>query len=547
MLRDYQNKDKQAIYDAWDAGHDNVLYRLPTGGGKTITFCSIAVEMAVTPKNKTPTAITVHRKELLQQISCTLAEQKVMHNIIAPRPVILGIVASHRKLFGKQFYDYMAPISVVSVDTLNARIMKHEKWAKSIRLWIVDEAAHLLKNNKWGRAMSYFPNAKGLGVTATPQRLDKRGLGRHADGLFDVMIEGPDTRWLIQNGYLCKYKIAVPASDYQEYLKKAGSNSDYSKGAMTKASRESQITGDVVENYLKFAYEKQAILFASDINSAKIMEQKFRDRKISAKLLTSLTNDKDRLDSMIDFREKKTKILLNVDLFDEGLDVPGIECVIMARPTMSLSKFLQMGGRGLRIAKGKDFLMIIDHVGNVARHGLLDSPRQWTLDRIVKRRDTINLIRICSNVECNTPYDRLLTECPWCGAEAFSNGGGGGGKIGPAQVDGDLYLIDPEVLHQMEKETQLETPESVAKRVSIAAGGPAGIKAMKNQVERIKTQKKLSEVIAMYAGRQRTSYGLGDRAIHKKFYISFGMTITTALSEPKADMSHTIEKLENDL
>jgi superfamily II DNA or RNA helicase len=545
-LRPYQEEIKQKVYDAWGNGHDNVLLVMPTGLGKTYTFCSIVVDFAVTPINKEPTAIMVHRKELVQQISLTLSSVGVMHNIIAPRPTIMGIVAAQRRLYKKQFYDYMSPVTVLSVDTLNARIATHEKWAKTIRRWVTDEAAHLLKDNKWGEAVANFRGAKGLGVTATPQRLDKRGLGRHADGVFDVMVEGPSSRWGIREGFLSKYKIAIPLSDYQDHLKRANSGSDFSKEAMSQASQQSHIIGDVVINYKKFANDKQAILFATDIISAGKMNDKFNESGVPAVLLTGLSTDKERLDGMIAFREKRVKVLINVDLFDEGLDVPGIECVIMARPTMSLGKFLQMVGRGLRPIEGKEYLVLIDHVGNVARHGLPDSDRKWTLDRIVKRRDTVNFIRICSNVKCNSPYDRLLDACPWCGEPAFSGVKGGGGcRVGPKAVDGDLTLIDPDTLREMEAATQLETPESVANRVGLAAGTPAGLRAMRNQNERIETQKKLSEAIAIYAGNLKNA-GFTDRQIHKRFFIEYDMTITQSLAEPKADMIRMIERLGND-
>jgi DNA repair protein RadD len=342
ILRDYQIELKRLIYEAWQSGHRNVLAVLPTGMGKTKKFCSLTIDVAILSQTKTPTVIMVHRKELVQQISITLAEEHIPHNIIAPRPVIKGIVAAHRRLLKKQFYDFNSIVTVVSVDTLNARIEKHAKWAQSIRLWITDEATHLLKNNKWGRAVEYFPNAVGLGVTATPQRLDKRGLGRHADGVFDVMVQGPSTRWGIDNGYLCKYKIAIPSSDYQRYLGKAADGSDYSAKAMAAASAQSQIVGDMVLNYKKFANGKQAIYFVTDIITGKRTEKKFNDAGVRAVLLTSENTDKERLDALIDYRDKKIKVLINIDLFDEGLDVPGIEAVGMGRPTKSLTKFLQI-------------------------------------------------------------------------------------------------------------------------------------------------------------------------------------------------------------
>lgn len=545
VLRNYQTALKQAIYDAWTSGHKNVLAVMPTGTGKTKTFSSITIDMAVLSDAKIPTAIIVHRKELVQQISLTLAEEEIVHNIIAPRPVILGIVSAHRRVLSRQFYDYNSNITVVSVDTLNARILKHEQWAKTIRLWITDEAAHLLKNNKWGKAVEYFPNAIGLGVTATPQRLDKKGLGRHADGVFDTMVEGPTTRWGIDNNYLCKYKIAIPQSDYQNFLGKAAEGSDYSKEAMITASNKSHIVGDIVTNYQKFADKKQAIVFTTDIGTGHKLEKKFKDDGIKAKFLSSESSDKERLDAMIDYKDKKIQVLINVDLFDEGLDVPGIECVILGRPTMSLSKFLQMIGRGLRPAPGKSHLIIIDHVGNVTTHGLPDAKRNWTLDRIVKRRDKTNFIRICANIMCNAPYDRTLIECPWCGEPAVINSkSSGGGKIPPIEVDGDLYLIDSDTLREMEANTRLPDPDVIRKRVEHVAGANAGKKAYMAQVERINTQKDLVNAVAQWAGKLR-SFGYHDRSIHKKFYLQFERTISECLSEPKVEMLKTIKELED--
>lgn len=546
-LRPYQAELKPKIFAAWQAGYKNVLLVMPTGMGKTKLFCSVAIDIAIDPNGpRYPTAISVHRKELVQQISLTLAEEGIFHNIIAPRPVILGIIAAHRQLFHKSFYDSNGRVTAVSVDTLNARIGRHQNWAKSIRFWIKDEAAHVLKNNKWGKAVSYFPNAFGLGVTATPQRLDKRGLGSHADGVFDIMIQGPTSRWGIEHGFLCNYKIAVPPSDYRDHLKAATEGSDFSAEARSIASAKSHIVGNVVRDYIKFAFEKQAILFADSIEAGAKMERKFRDTNIKAKLLTGDTDDKERLQALIDFREKKIQVLLNVDLFDEGLDVPGIECVIMARPTMSLGKYLQMIGRGLRPAKNKEFLIIIDHVGNVREHGLPDAGRYWTLDRIVKRRDKVNLIRICMNYECNSPFDRILTECPYCGLEVSkgSSSGTGGGKPSLAEVDGDLYLMDAETLRQMEAYVQLESPADIAKRVSKAAGGPAGIAAMRAQQERIEMQKELVDAIATWAGKMRMN-NYTDRQIHKAFYLHYGMTITQAISQTRAEMLNTKEEVEN--
>ncbi len=313
------------------------------------------------------------------------------------------------------------------------------------------------------------------------------------------------------------------------------------------ASKKSHIIGDVVINYQKFASGKQAILFASDTTTGHEMEAKFRAAGITAKLLTAETPDKDRLDAMIDFREKRIKVLLNVDLFDEGLDVPGIECVIHARPTKSLSKYRQMNGRGLRPAAGKDFLIIIDHVGNVTEHGLPCDASDWTLDRIVRRRDKTNFIRICSNVECNAPYDRTLITCPWCGTDAIigSNGGGGGGRVPPRQVDGDLFLMDPDTIRELEEKAILADPAIIGKKVGFATNNKnAGTKAMKDQLLRIETQKELALVIARWAGKMK-HYGYSDRQINKRFYLTHDKTISECLAEPRADMLVMMDQIKD--
>ena len=542
-LRNYQENAKLDIYNAWNSNFKNVLLRVPTGGGKTVTFCSLVIDTMDTER----TVIMVHRKELVQQICLTLARSGILHNIIASRKDIKGIISAQRRLFNKQFYNVNSRVSVISVDTLLSRKERYRDWCKSITQVITDEAAHVLKENKWGQAHALFVNARGLGVTATPERLDRKGLGSHADGIYDVMVEGPSTRWMIDNGYLSKYKIAIPDSDYQQYLQSKSTTSDYSKKAMMQASKQSHIVGDVVENYKKFANGKQAILFATDIETAKKMEKQFNDAGVKAKELNGTTNDGERLNSIIDFEKKKIKVLINVDLFDEGLDVPNIECVIMARPTKSLGKYLQMIGRGLRIADGKPYMILIDHVGNVMEHGLPCANRQWTLDRIRKSNKKLNFLRICSNFMCNSPYDRALTECPWCGEEAIkAKRGEGGGRIPPQMVDGDLSLIDPETMMELERKVSLESPARMGERVSSAVNAAAGIKAMKNQQERIATQKILSEAIAKWAGQMKEYYHYSDRTIHKKFYLYQGMTITEALGESNMQMKLITENISNE-
>jgi superfamily II DNA or RNA helicase len=272
------------------------------------------------------------------------------------------------------------------------------------------------------------------------------------------------------------------------------------------------------------------------------MADNFNEAGVPAAFLSSLSGDLDRFKTVNKFKFNEIKVLLNVDLFDEGFDVPVVEgkkiveTVILARPTMSLAKCLQQVGRALRPSPNKPHALIIDHVGNIKRHGLPCADRKWTLNDI-ERKKKPSTIRTCG--ECLSVYDRVLTACPYCGAEpkAASNSDG---RVPPAFVDGDLVLIDPQTLSEMEAKTILESPDSVAQRVSHAAGLPAAKRAYKNQEKRINTQQVLRDVIAAWAGRQK-ELGLDDSEIHKQFYLDFNKTINEALAEPTAQMEESIE------
>ena len=556
-LRDYQVRLKNEIFSAWNDGFTNVLAVSPTGSGKAKTLCSLAQDLAY--QYGMPTVIKVHRKELVTQLCMDLAEMDVPHNIIAQRSTILEIMEAERRAHGRHFYDHRSPVTVVSLDTLWSRKDKYREWLSRQRVWILDEAAHQLKDNKWGKVASLFPNGTlGVGFTATPCRLDKKGLGRHAFGLFDKMVLGPTVKHLIAEGYLANYKIAVPKTDYRDHLKDSGdSNKDYTVKARTHASLHSHIVGDTVENYKKYSMGQQAIVFADSIEAGLRMEEQFLAHNIPAKLLTGNTPNRERINAVFDYKAHKIKVLINIDLFDEGFDCPGTYSVIMARPTKSLSKFLQMCGRSLRpvYAQGYDlltaegrimaqqngpkpFAIIIDQVGNVPEHLLPDMNRRWTLDNIIRRREKVSLLRICANETCNQPYDRVLHECPYCGepsVKAYTRQAGESSREALKVVEGDLDLLDPETLRQMYKDIELEDPVKMEERITRIVGKAAGIHARKNQEARIAQQGKLAKAIARWSYREKF-HGYKDRSIKKKFWLTFGESIESALSLPKAEM-----------
>lgn len=543
-LRDYQTYCVDECHKLIDIGQ-NPCVVVPTGGGKSLIIGQLAHDYTQQGKK---VAIMVHRKELLSQLSIALCRYNITHNIIAPPAVARQIITIQRKEFSKQFYHHSSNIGIISVDTLNSRARLYEQWIKNVDYVMIDEAAHVLKTNKWGRAISLFVKAVKIGFTATPERLDKKGLGSWNDGMFDKIVQGPKVKELIERGYLCKYQIVAPRSDFEEYLGHVKlSTSDYSHDVIATAANKSRIVGDVVTNYQKFANGTQAIVFAPTLEVGEKMEKQFIEAGIPAKFISSLSGDLERFNAVNDFKFNKINVLLNVDLLDEGFDVPIaegkkiVETVILARPTMSLGKCLQQIGRGLRPSPNKKIAVFIDHVGNVKRHGLPCANRNWSLDRPGKRKKS-SRVRTCHN--CLSVYDRVEVKCPYCGAGPVVESAKG--RVPPEMCDGDLVLIDPETLAQMEFKTKLEDPLKIAERVTHVAGIPAGKKAYKTQVERINVQADLKDLIAVWAGKQH-ALGLDDRQIHKQFYLDYEMTINQALSVPKLQMNEIINDIKNDL
>lgn len=333
QLRPYQTEGKRDVYDAWNAGAENVLLVEPTGAGKTVIFSDIIHE------NDSASCAIAHRQELVGQISMALARNEVRHKIIGPTKVIRTIVNYHMLEFGKSYYDPSSFCGVAGVDTLVRRKNDHElsRWLKSIGLWVLDEGHHCLKENKWGEAAAMMPNAKGLLVTATPDRADGKGLGRHADGLADVMVEGPTMRDLINKGYLTDYRIFAPKTEDLDLTNVDISKvtGDYNPNKLKTAIRKSHIVGDVVKHYLRIAPGKLGITFATDVETATEIASQFNAAGVPAAVVSSNTPDAERIAIQRQFKERELLQIVNVDIYGEGVDIPGVEVVSMARPTKS--------------------------------------------------------------------------------------------------------------------------------------------------------------------------------------------------------------------
>lgn len=525
ILRPDQALGKQQIYHDWSAGSRNVLYVLPTGGGKSIVTSDIVLDGA---RDRMRQVVMAHRNELVSQMSMHIANRGIPHRIVGAASTVSQITRAHRRVYGRSFVNPSAPTAVVGVDTVIARADELKPWLHQIERWVCDEAHHLLRTNKWGKAVEMMPHAHGLGVTATPCRADGRGLGREYDGVFDSMVEGPTMRQLIEWGNLSDYEIVCPESDLRVTDEDVGASGDVSARKLKAAAEKSHIVGDVVENYQRWAAGRKAIVFATDIETSNHIAQRFNEAGIRAASLSSKTPVAVREKYIGEFKDGRLQVLVNVDLFDEGFDVPSCDVVIMARPTWSLGKYMQMVGRALRYVPGK-VALIIDHVSNVKRHGLPSKHRVWTLARRDKRGksepdpDDIP-VTICK--ECTRPYERFHRACPYCGAfpplpEPSERS--------IEMVDGDLMLLDRATLERMRAATELESPADMAGRVAAAAGDIAGKGAAKRQMEKIEAQAALSDAIAQWAGIGRAA-GMSDVEMYRRFYLTTGMDVLSALS-----------------
>jgi len=537
-LRPYQQQLESDIYAAWGGGARHVVGVLPTGGGKTVTFANVIHAF------DGPSCAIAHRQELVTQISVALAREGVKHQIIGPDSVVKQAINTHMAELGSNLIHPGARVAVAGVDTLPRRAGSMSRWMKSVGLWVQDEAHHLLRDNKWGKAAALFPNAKGLGVTATPTRADGKGLGSHADGLFDAMVEGPTMRELIDAGYLTDYRIFAPPSDFSMDGEEVGRSGDWSTQQMRRAAKKSHVVGDVVAHYLRIAPGKLGITFAPDVETAGDIAEQFRAAGVAASMVHGGTSDHERADALKRFARRELMQLVNVDLFGEGFDLPAVEVVSFARPTQSFSLYCQQFGRALRLLispvlhgawdiftgaqrrghiadSEKPYAVVIDHVGNVHRHGLPDAARTWTLDRREKRARSgpSDEIPTTSCIKCTAVYERVRSVCPYCGfkAEPMSRGG-------PEFVDGDLTELDPAALRELRGEiARISGPV----RYPASLSGPARARLHKVHHERQQIQAALRESIAWWAGYQR-SRGRADSESYRRFYFAFGVDVMTA-------------------
>ena len=384
-LRPYQSAMIAEARELMRQGVRCPLLVAPTGGGKRL-MAIYTIKRAVQRGKRC--WLLVHRRELLDQAARTLDEAGLPFGVIQSgvRP------------------DYRQQAQLASVQTLTRRI----RGIPAPDFIFVDEAHHA-RAATWEALLAAFPQAFILGFTATPVRQDGRALGPR----FDRIVTGPSMRWLIDQGYLADYRLfAPPGTDVSAIRTMAG---DYRSDELAEVVDRPQIVGDVVTHYQRLAPSSQAICFGVNIRHSEHLAEAFATAGISARHLAGTTDRRTRSLILEDFAAGRFRVLCNVDILGEGLDVAGIETVICARPTQSLAVYLQQIGRGLRVKPNGRPATILDHAGNSLRHGLPDEDRAWTLeDEATKRkRPSGQGIKICPSCFAALAPQRVV--CSECG------------------------------------------------------------------------------------------------------------------------------------
>ena len=352
---------------------------------------------------------------------------------------VLGVVRVdrvevHERTGDPTYMGVLADHHVYNIEVLG----HHNYFADGV---LVHNCHHAVAGT-WTKILAHAPGVYHIGLTATPVRLDGKGLSMH----FDDIILGPTVNDLIARGYLADYEVYAPQLASTAGLHtRAG---DYAKDEVAAMMEKPTITGDAIAHYKRLAWGKRAIVFASSIKHSMAIAQQFREQQIPAAHVDGDTERDERLRIMSAFRDGSIRVVTNVDLFGEGVDVPSIEAAILLRPTKSLGLYLQQVGRALRPSEGKQHAIIIDHVGAVRYHGLPDDPHEWTLDGVDKGEGKEKAevgVKICP--ACFRAVRTVVKVCP-CGHSFAPK------PREIAHVDGELEKVDKERARRVARQEQ---------------------------------------------------------------------------------------------
>lgn len=361
-LREHQIEAKGKIFDAWDK-YDSVMLQMPTGTGKTYLFTSIINDLLAAYKevhHDIHILVVAHRMELLEQISATLSRFGIAHGFIQ----------------GTREQHLWKRVQVASIMSLLTEKNYYNTLRQKFDYIIVDEAHHSLADT-YIKLFELFPDAKKLGVTATPWRLNHESFLK----LYQTLIVSPQISWFINNNLLADfdYVSIKPDSDTQRLVdsSEVADTGDFANADLDNTFNTQRIRSKLYESYKRFAKGKKGIIYAINKLHASKIADLYCSHGINAVAIDCDTPKEERQEMIAQFKSGMIAVLVNVEIFTEGFDCPDVSFIQLARPTKSLALYLQQVGRGLRIVDGKEKTIIIDNVGLYNYFGLPDANRKW--------------------------------------------------------------------------------------------------------------------------------------------------------------------------
>ena len=392
-LRDYQNEMLDRLQRTWREGKRSVMVQMPTGTGKTVVMAALMKSLSPDPspkregrrlarsgaleelKNeeikelKSPfggVVIVAHRRELIQQIQDTLNRLEIKNGKLKEKNEVIDK--------NEATIDDEVTVVVESIQKLSRHLDEVEMEPSLV---IIDEAHHALA--KTYRALwERWPKAKFLGLTATPCRMD----GTAFTDLFDVLLQSKDIQWFIKEGWLSDFEYVSVLPDSEEMrkvrgLKKRGADGDYQTKEMAMVMDCPESIEHLYNTYISYTRGKKGIVYAIDRAHAQHIAEYYTEKGVKACWIEAKTPAKDRERLVREYREGRMDVIVNVDIFSEGFDCPEVEFIQLARPTLSLAKYLQQVGRGMRVSAGKPHVLILDQVGLYQTFGLPTVDRDW--------------------------------------------------------------------------------------------------------------------------------------------------------------------------
>ncbi|WP_341474712.1 DEAD/DEAH box helicase [Staphylococcus capitis] len=380
-LRDYQEELLNGLYKSIANNNKNIMVQSPAGSGKTVTMSELT-RRANNKKNRV--LCIVHRDEIVNQIKNTMEANDVN-------------------------WDYC---EVGMVQTIANRIKKN--LIQKPDIIIIDEAHHALSNT-YQKIISSFPDTYIIGFTATPYRLNGQGFKES----FQDIVLGKSVKWLIEKKRLAPYKyFSIDLINHEKLKKQRG---EFSQKSIEEAFNK-KIYGDVLKNYEKYAKGLKTIVYAYNVESSKCVAEQFKNKGYNAYHLDGNAKTHERLEVVQKFRDGEIDILTNAELFGEGFDIPDCHCVILLRPTESLSLFIQQTMRAMRYQLNKEAI-IIDLVNNWSTHQLPDSDRDWVayFEGKPPREKSEIPAKVCGAEDCFNVMPSSQKECDVCGYVFESN------------------------------------------------------------------------------------------------------------------------------